>query len=226
MIPKPLIETISRRPTFSKQEYTTLTRKLRSWVKEAEGKSYFITRKIFHQYFLVLANTGMRIGELRNVTWNDLPKKTETDHLICKVDGKVGKREIVIQNNAEVYFETLYEFRKDFLGETPNSNEVIFINYKTNEPFLSFKKSFKSLLQYAGVNVIKDGMNRSLYSLRHYYATRKIRDDEISVYLLAQQMGTSVKMIEQYYGHIITSDVANKIGQTSTNLKVKRSNTA
>ena len=69
-------------------------------------------------------------------------------------------------------------------------------------------------------------MNRSLYSLRHYYATRKIRDDEISVYLLAQQMGTSVKMIEQYYGHIITSDVANKIGQTSTNLKVKRSNTA
>ena len=74
----------------------------------------------------------MRIDELKNVTWNDLRKKTETDPLICKVDGKVGKREIVIQNNAEVYFETLYEFRKDFLGETPNSNEVIFINYKTN----------------------------------------------------------------------------------------------
>ena len=64
-------------------------------------------------------------------------------------------------------------------------------------------------------------MNRSIYSLRHYYATRKIYEDNISVYLLAQQMGTSVKMIEQYYGHILPSDVADKIGQTRTKLKVK-----
>ena len=221
-IPKPPVDGISKRPTFTKKEYTTLTRNLGGWVKEAEGQVYHLTRKIFHQYFLILANTGMRIGELRNVTWEDLkPKTTKTDQLICMVDGKIGKREVVIQKSAEIYFERMFEYRKKFLGKTPDPDEVIFLNYETNKPIKSLKKSFKSLLQHADVKVMKDGMNRSIYSLRHYYATRKIYEDNISVYLLAQQMGTSVKMIEQYYGHILPSDVADKIGQTRTKLKVK-----
>lgn len=43
---------------------------------------------------------------------------------------------------------------------------------------------------------------RVMYSLRHTYATFRLTHDKISIHLLAEQMGTSVKMIEKYYSHV------------------------
>ena len=43
---------------------------------------------------------------------------------------------------------------------------------------------------------------RTLYSLRHTYAHFALLTDKMDVYTLARQMGTSVKMIEQHYGHL------------------------
>ena len=40
---------------------------------------------------------------------------------------------------------------------------------------------------------------RSLYSLRHYYAVSALRAG-LGVYDIARNMGTSVQMIQQYYG--------------------------
>jgi hypothetical protein len=42
---------------------------------------------------------------------------------------------------------------------------------------------------------------RSLYSLRHYYATQRLLDG-IPIHDLAQQMGTSVLMIGKHYSHL------------------------
>ena len=42
---------------------------------------------------------------------------------------------------------------------------------------------------------------RSLYSLRHYYATQRLLDG-IPIHDLAQQMGTSVLMISKHYSHL------------------------
>jgi len=50
-----------------------------------------------------------------------------------------------------------------------------------------------------------------LYSFRHTYAHEVLMKDRMDVYTLAKQMGTSVKMIEQYYGHITPAHVANKL---------------
>ncbi len=49
-----------------------------------------------------------------------------------------------------------------------------------------------------------DGNYRTLYSLRHTYATMRI--NEVPIYQLAVNMGTSVKMIEEYYSHAQTKD--------------------
>lgn len=43
------------------------------------------------------------------------------------------------------------------------------------------------------------GEPSSLYSLRHYYALMASRDG-IGIYDVARNMGTSVKMIQHYYG--------------------------
>ena len=65
--------------------------------------------------------------------------------------------------------------------------------------------TFKKFLLDSGLGIGCEDKMRSLYSLRHFYATQQLTGrNPISIALLAKQMGTSVKMIEQYYGHLDT----------------------
>jgi integrase len=48
----------------------------------------------------------------------------------------------------------------------------------------------------------KTGDNRVLYSLRHTYATFALVNDGMDIHALAQQMGTSIGMIERHYSHL------------------------
>jgi len=56
------------------------------------------------------------------------------------------------------------------------------------------------------------GTRRSSYCFRHTYATIRLMEG-IDIYFLAKQMGTSVKMIEDYYGHITPAKNAERILQ-------------
>ena len=57
------------------------------------------------------------------------------------------------------------------------------------------------MLKYCEVPISKEGMNRTIYSLRHFYGTQRLRGN-INPYILVKNMGTSVEMIEKFYGHI------------------------
>jgi hypothetical protein len=47
---------------------------------------------------------------------------------------------------------------------------------------------------------------------RHYWLKQfSILNDAMDVYTLAEQMGTSVKMIEQHYGHLKPAQKARQI---------------
>ena len=61
----------------------------------------------------------------------------------------------------------------------------------------------------------KKGEKRTLYSLRHTYATFRL-EDEVSVHLLAKQMGTSTQMIDQHYGQTRGRLVAPEITKSSS----------
>jgi integrase len=54
--------------------------------------------------------------------------------------------------------------------------------------------------------------SRSTYCFRHTYATFRLSEG-LDVYSLANQMGTSVKMIEEHYGHITPVKNAERILQ-------------
>jgi integrase len=56
------------------------------------------------------------------------------------------------------------------------------------------------------------GSRRSTYCFRHTYATFRLSEG-VDVYFLAKQMGTSVKMIEDHYGHINPVKNAERILQ-------------
>ena len=82
----------------------------------------------------------------------------------------------------------------------------------------SFRKGFDNLLNYCDLTYDADGNKRSLYSLRHFYATQRL-SEEVSPFLLARQMGTSVEMLERFYGHVVTSLVAKEITKTKGQVK-------
>jgi integrase len=77
-------------------------------------------------------------------------------------------------------------------------------------------KAFKRLLKAIDVDGKEDGLlkddfgnARTLYCLRHTYASRR-RNEGMSYDDLSVQMGTSVKMLEEHYSHFTVSDNPNK----------------
>jgi integrase len=209
-----------RRPTFTLDEWRTITRKAREWVAEGKRKATWRDRFVAQQYFLILANTGMRVGELRMLRWSDL-RTVQTDEgnrMVAYVRGKTGVREVVFQQGAEMYVKRLYDLRLDELAVPPDKDGFV-ICHIDGQSIQSMKRSFRSLLDFARIPIERDGMARTIYSLRHFYATQRL-SNETSPFLLAKQMGTSVEMLEKFYGQTVSSTVAAQITkgkQTSTN---------
>ena len=69
-----------------------------------------------------------------------------------------------------------------------------------------------NLLNASGLKKSSAGAMRSTYCFRHTYATFRLTEG-VDVYFLAKQMGTSVKMIEDHYGHINPVKNAERILQ-------------
>ena len=92
------------RPEFQKDEWTKLTTFMRDWVEEpCKGErglnGYDVKRHrerfYLQHYVLIMGNTGIRVGEMRNVRWVDLDKvetNNEEQRLLFSVDGKTGKQ--------------------------------------------------------------------------------------------------------------------------------------
>ena len=188
------------RPDIPDKEWRTLYTHLRKYVKEAQDKRRYRERLYLQHYILILANSGIRVGEARHLRWRDV-SSTQTlngqKRLIFTVRGKTGEREVVCNETVERYVERLRNFRNEEV-KTLNPEEPIFC-HPNGRPIGSFKKGFERVLDEAGVLRGSDGKKRVPYSLRHTYATMRISEG-VSVFQLAANMGTSVEMIENFYG--------------------------
>lgn len=210
---------LERRPTFTLDEWRKLTVRARAWVKEGESKATWRHRFMTQQYVLILANTGMRVGELRGLRWSDL-RTVKTDdgtRLVAEVRGKTGVCEVVFQQSADQYVKRVYDLRVMELNDLPDDStdrnvppdEAIFC-HKDGTPIQTMKTAFKSLLAFAKIPIERNGGSRTIYSLRHFYATMRL-SHETSPFLLAKQMGTSVEMLEKFYGQTVSSALAAQI---------------
>ena len=63
---------------------------------------------------------------------------------------------------------------------------------------------FKIYLQHINTEKNRDGERYTLYSLRHFYASRML-EKNVPVFDIARNMGTSVQIIENYYGRSVTA---------------------
>lgn len=200
-----------RRPDFTREEYRKMLGHLPHWINEGrQGKSRDM-RHLLRDYVLILANTGIRHGtEADNLRWKHINLFTDKGKtfLEMSVDGKTGRRDIICRSGTERYLKRIQSRCADISGM---SFETL-LKAKLDKPVFrlpdgtttpNLRQTFRILMKETGLLVCpRTGLNRTLYSFRHTYATFALLNDGLDVHTLAIQMGTSIQMIERHYSHL------------------------
>lgn len=213
----------ARRASFTSENYKQLYEYMRGWVRKGRAGNERNKRQLLRNYVLVLANTGIRAGtESMNLKWRNIAieEHNKQRFMILYLDGKTGKRSITIRTECIRYFERVQEADKDLkhmsLKEVLNANIDKYVFRVDGKDMTdSFGRMFRRLLEAADLLTDKrTGEKRSLYSLRHYYATYMLTKTDVTAYQLAEYLGTSVGMINKYYGHLDLKDIGHKFAGT------------
>ena len=166
---------------------------------------------MLRNYVMFMGSSGLRPNEARQLKWKDVvPHQAENGnaHIIIHVhpETKTGSRECVPLRNVPTIIERI---RASSLNIKPD--DLIFCDQK-GLPIENFGKTFKSVLNKS--NLLKDrfGKERTIYSLRHTYATIRIRYGGVNVDALASNMGTSPTIIFRHYRHIPNPEIADLLG--------------
>ena len=216
------------RPSFTMEEYRRLHRQMRRWITETDKDEWRYTRELLRDYVLILANSGIRVGEANNLREQDLIKFKDDagrENYRFIVNGKTGKREVVMRKNALPYIVRTLERNarwRELWAETDPTKlkrrrKTLLQNWLfpmiDGGQIISLADQFDKVLAPLDMKQNDDGENLSLYSLRHFYAVQMLRRGRANVYDIAKNMGTSVEMIERYYGRSATAaTVAVRLG--------------
>jgi integrase len=208
------------REAFSLSEYKSLTSFMPKWAQKGHTAKTREMRELLRDYVLILVNTGMRHGtETKEMKWRDIEwiTKNKEQYLQITVTGKVGKRQLIARHNTEDYLIRIQQQQSNIAHLDFDTllkrklNEDVF-KLRSGDTTANLSQTFNNLMRDSGLDADRDvKQRRSLYSLRHTYAHLALLKERMDVYTLAKQMGTSVKMIEQHYGHLQPSQKADVI---------------
>ena len=147
-------------------------------------------------------------SEAKNLRWRDVTIRKDRegrDVAVLRVSGKGKTRELVAPASVAEYLDRIRTIAK-----AKEPDDRVFTT-QTGEPAKTlYKNMMDDLLTEAGLRMGPSGIPRSTYSFRHTYATFRLSEG-IDVYFLAEQMGTSVAMIEDHYGHVSPVKNADRI---------------
>jgi hypothetical protein len=219
-----------RRATFNNAEWNALTRNLLSW---AEGKGKYADDRLneYHRhqrqqlrfYVLFLGSTGIRSGtETRYIKWSDIssfPDDDGIERLKIRISAatKMGRSRIVISQPNAV--DWLKDWRS--MSHYPNDQDYVFYGQsklgEPQRPATDLNKTFQQFLRTVnyhgregGLLFDPDGGRRSLYSLRHFYASQRLLHG-VSYEDLRRQMGTGIQQLVRHYDHLLTEQRADEI---------------
>ena len=200
-----------RRAEFSHEELEAMMSYAAKFISDGRTARTKIIRELLAIYVPFMAATGMRPGtEAEHLEWRHIDVEVRDGQPILHFRlqrGKRGARNFVAHNSCWLLLERLRQLSPDLSSMT--LEEVL----KKKIPKLLFRlsdgsvpdnwnKPFRQWLEDAELlNCPVTGKERSLYSLRHYYATQRLLEG-IPIHDLAEQMGTSVLMITKHYSHL------------------------
>jgi integrase len=196
-----------RRQTLTNDEYMALVRAAKKHSLESNrntDRDELLIRKIIRYFVLIAANSGLRVGEQRQLRWSDVViEEHKVRGKIVKLarihvraeTSKVRSSRIFLCRNGE-YFERL----REITGQSAADGLVFSEDGKAELTKRGLLYHFKKMLDLAEIN---DWKVRGIvpYSLRHFMITQRIMSG-LSFREIADMCGTSVTMIEGTYWHL------------------------
>ena len=195
----------------------------------------YIKRRVYNLTFTIQMLTGIRPKELLETRWSDISsvttdKKGHSRDVVIHIDGQREKRGITRDTVAPIA-QQLKAIKKWYreLGHNvePNSDEYVFLvmtekGLKENRHISCksmndrVKKVQKDAEEDGAVNL--RGRELSNYSARHYYITDQLLNNKkIDIHLLATNVGTSTREIEDTYSHVVplmrSDDITHNLGR-------------
>lgn len=216
----------ARRKHFTLEEYRKLLKTSRKRAREyanseiSAKKRGMLTNKhwqrnLLHDIILLLANSGMRVDEVKTVTWRDINWDNHT--ILLNTAGKTkSSRLVMVRAYGMTALKRIRERRLKYLKEHNRElKERERIHCLPNGVFVnSMKKGFRELLSECAFEYETSQDRHALTSLRHTYATLRlttIKGKRASIRGLSKQMGTSQRMIERHYGHDVVEDYRDEL---------------
>ena len=207
-----------RRPTFTAKEYIKIYTNFETWTNSARKGNETLLRNVLANYILILANTGIRAGtEAMNLKWQHISiEDVKGQKMVTMyVSGKANPRKIYVPASVAKYLNRIKEQHDDIKDLTfydlidKKLNKYVF-RIDDKDATTKLGKVFARYLTSIDLLMDKETEQaRTLYSLRHFYATKMLIKG-ISGDLLAEHMGTSATMIKKHYGHLNLRDIATK----------------
>ena len=191
------------RPAFEIGEYKRLYQTLRKRTFETTNAAWKHTRLILRDYVLILSNSGMRVGELNKIKMGDIhpftDKKGRPNYRFI-VKGKTGPRDVILRASAKRWVDRQIERRKE---QKAKDSDYLFVMYNGGK-IINLIDQFTEVLKAADLETNGFGERYSLYSLRHFYTVQCLIKGN-GVFEVARNMGTSVEILQKYYGKSATS---------------------
>ena len=210
------------RPGFSREEVDYLLNFLKDYSLGGHSAVAKEMRLLSRDYIELLLGTGMRCGkESQHIKWKHIEwyydGATDKRYLRLWVSGKTGSRLLIAKHNVKDILERLISREKLFEGKDLDAvlkekHDVYLFKYSDGTRPSSFHTTFIWLMKASGL--LKDSttnQNRTLYSLRHTYATLELTENRTDLHTLAKQMGTSVGMIEKHYSKLTATMAADRL---------------
>ncbi len=191
------------RPPFTDDHFKRLREGLKAWVERSRGTRSEYTALMLRDYVMILAGSGLRIGELNRLTWGAVERFTDKKgrrNVKLAIIGKTGRRTVIPRRTVVRYFNRVLKrsgpvAATDPVFRMPDGGSVKTLRYV-----------FIKVLRLAGIERNAVGEAYSLYSLRHTYATMALRR-RVDVYMLSRNMGASVQIIQDFYGRRVTAEM-------------------
>lgn len=212
------------RGTFTYDELVALEKFLCNWATEGRTQKTRNLRELLILYVAFVAATGARPGtELYELKWKHIRFMQSANKRTIRIDtpqGKVGARPMYAREEMWPVLEKLKQLHTEFDSVTlddlvAGKNEQYVFRMRNGERPYNFVNVFKDGLTAA--NMLTNGRDenvRTLYSLRHYYATQRLYEN-MTYEKLEEQMGTSTKMLKEHYKHLEIDAYADELTGSS-----------
>ena len=207
------------RPAFSEEEITQLLTFMETWQHKGLRDVEKEIRPLLRDYIEMLLLTGMRHGtEAMGICWKHIEWHTDKGvrYLRIWVDGKTGGRWLIAKHRAVDVLKRLHARQTDvghisfddlFAERVPH----LLFRFADGYQPPSMNGTFRRLMRDTGLLKNTEGQTRTLYSLRHTYATFELLRNSTDIHTLSKQMGNSAAMIEKHYSKLTATMAADKL---------------